>query len=58
MPETISRMAALKEFFEADNGRKLDMKTDMLEFKRVDPDGFAELAGMAATALGKTLANQ
>lgn len=50
----MNRMQAIRAFFEADGGRKIDGK-ELIEFKKVDPDGLQELATMAAAALGVTL---
>lgn len=54
MAETITKLAAIKQFFEADGGKKVEMG-ELVKFKKDDPDGVAELAQMAATALGKEL---
>lgn len=52
--EKITKLAAIKQFFEADGGKKVEM-SELVAYKKEHPDSLAELAGMAATALGKEL---
>jgi hypothetical protein len=56
MAETITKLAAIKQFFEADGGKKVEM-SELVAFKKVDPDGIQELGQLAAAALGKELAS-
>lgn len=53
--EKITKLAAIKQFFEADGGAKVEMR-ELVEFKKIDPDGVQELGQLAAAALGKELA--
>ena len=55
MAEKITKLAAIKAFFEADGGKKVEM-SELVAFKKVDPDGVEELGRLAAAALGKELA--
>ncbi len=51
MSKLISGAKALREFFEADGGRKLTFE-ELKSFKATDPDGYTETARLAALALG------
>lgn len=55
MAEKITKLAAIKSFFEADGGKKVEM-SELVKFKKDDPDGVEELGQLAAAALGKELA--
>lgn len=50
--ETITKVQAIKEFFESDGGRKVSMT----ELKELGGAGLNELAPLCAAALGKKLA--
>lgn len=50
-PNTITKMGAIRAFFESNGGRKVTMD----EMKALSPDERTELAGPCAAALGKTL---
>ena len=52
MPEkTVSKVIAIKRFFESDGGRKVGLE----EFKQLTPDDRDELGPLAAKALGMEL---
>lgn len=51
----ITKLAAIREFFQADGGRKVDM-TELVAYKKDHPDSLQELAAMCADALGRPLA--
>ena len=51
MEDKMSRVKVVKTFFESDGGRKVEM-SELLHFKKEDPEGYAEVATLAAAALG------
>ena len=53
-PQPITKLAAIREFFQADGGRKVDM-TELVVYKKDHPDSLQELAAMCADALGRPL---
>lgn len=54
--EPITKLAAIKGFFEADGGKKVEM-AELVQLKKNHPQDVDELATMAAAAMGRPLAN-
>ena len=53
MAEKIGKVLAIKEFF-ADSTRPLE-NSELLKLRKEDPDGFDEIAGLCAKAIGKEI---
>lgn len=52
----VTKLAAIKEFFEKDGGKKVEM-SELVQFKKTDPQGVEDLGKMAAEAIGAELAS-
>lgn len=52
--QPITKLAAIREFFQADGGRKIDM-AELVAYKKDHPESLQELAQMCADALGRPL---
>lgn len=50
----ITRLTAIKKFFEADGGQKVEM-SELVKLKKNHPADVDELATLAAAALGEEL---
>ncbi len=50
----LTRLAAIKQFFESDGGKKVEMG-ELVQLKKNHPDDVEQLAQLSAAAIGKQL---